>query len=702
MIRKIEKIVFFSIFFTGIFSYAQMGYPFEVDSLQPYDPETTWTQTYGGVYADLGNSVQQTSDGGYIITGYTASFGEGNNDIYLVKTDVNGKTLWTKTYGGSGDDVAYSVLQTIDGGYIIAGYTNSFGNGGYDVYLIKTNALGESTWTRCYGQAKDDKGYSVQQITNSGYIITGMTASAQDSGDIYIINTDLSGNVVWTKTYGGQGLDQGYSVYITTDAGYIIAGMKSNHGGNTYQDVYLMKVNVDGDTQWTKTYGGLGLDEGSSVQQTIDGGYIITGMTSYDSSHLSPSLVYLIKTSSNGDSLWAKTFGENGSSYRGYSVQQTQDGGYIITGATGSDVYFIKTDSLGWVMRTKIYGGAQDDGGYNVQQTSDGGYIIAGYTGSFGAGDNDMYLIKTTPIITILTPNGGEVWQGGSTHIINWRPENTPNNTYHFQLLFSSDGGATYSDTIAQNISGQTISYAWNVPMINSNMCRIKLELVNSKDIVISDDISSGDFTIDATSPLIDSTTIWNNTSDPGPYQILTKATDNLSGIDSVILYYQRNEDPAWVLQLMAQIDSTSWFRDSIPAVTLSYDTVRYFIKALDFAFPSNSITDPSNAPNDYYWFIAENLGLGENNRQPESFSLVIKSNPIRARAIFHLVLSADDFVDLRIYDITGKLVDNPIKKGMPKGIHQIVWDPDVSAGVYFYLLRSSMNNRGGKFIFVH
>jgi len=360
-------------------------------------PDTAWTRTYGGTDADYGYSVQQTTDGGYIVAGYTESYGVGGWDVYLIKTNSLGDTLWTRTYGGTDYDRGYSVQQTTDGGYIVAGYTQSYGAGYEDVYLIKTNSLGDTLWTRTYGGTSSDRGYSVQQTTDGGYIVAGWTFSygASDGNDVYLIKINSSGNVLWAKTFGqADKKDEGYSVQQTTDGGYIITGRAQTYSLDFF-DVYLIKTDSLGGILWMRTYQGGDYDCGESVQQTTDGGYIVAGYTWFYGA-IYYRYVYLIKTNSSGDTLWTRTYG--GGFDQGNSVQQTTDGGYIVAGGAGSDdVYLIKTNSSGDTLWTRTYGGASGDVGYSVQQTTDGGYIVAGHTGSYGAGESDVYLIKIKP-----------------------------------------------------------------------------------------------------------------------------------------------------------------------------------------------------------------------------------------------------------------------------------------------------------------
>ncbi len=306
--------------------------------------DTLWTRTYGGPGDDEGESIQQTRDGGYILAGHSNSFGMGPH-VYLIKTNPSGDTLWCRTFGGGDYEGGHSVQQTADGGYIVAGYTTSFGSA-YQVYLVKTDTAGDTLWTRTYGGTTIDWGYSVQQTTDGGYIVAGWTDSFGNDLQVYLIKTDALGDTLWTRTYGGITAEWGHSVQQTTDGGYIVAGYTTSFG-NGYQ-VYLVKTDALGDTLWTRTYGGPNYDYGWSIQQTADTGYVIGGMTD---SFGNGEQAYLIKINSSGDTLWTRTFG-GASIDEGWSVQQTADGGYIVAGNTNSfgngyQVYLIKTDANG-------------------------------------------------------------------------------------------------------------------------------------------------------------------------------------------------------------------------------------------------------------------------------------------------------------------------------------------------------------------
>jgi len=430
---------------------------------------TSFAKTYGRTSYDYAYSVQQTSDGGYIVAGGTISFGAG--DIFLIKTDMNGNKIWAKTYGGTSDDTASSVQQTSDGGYIVVGYTRSFGAGDFDIFLIKTDANGNVQWAKTYGGKSFEEAFSVQQTSDGGYILAGRTYSFGAGGyDVLLIKTDANGNIQWAKTYGGANHDWTYSVQQTSDGGYIVAGYTASFGAG-WGDIFLIKTDANGNIQWAKTYGETDGDEAYSVRQTSDGGYIVAGTTwSFGAGW---GDIFLIKMDANGNIQWAKTYG--GTDYDwAYSVQQTSDGGYIVAGWTSSfgagyrDIFLIKTDANGNIQWAKTYGGKSFEEAFSVQQTSDGGYILAGWTSSFGAGYGDIFLIKTDA--------DGNI--GSCSIVQNVNPTvTTPSPTVTTPSpLVSSISPTVYS--VSPTVTSPTLTVSEPCPLSISESCQIKSGII--------------------------------------------------------------------------------------------------------------------------------------------------------------------------------------------------------------------------------
>ena len=357
-----------------------------------------WNMTFGGMGDDYGYSVQQTTDGGYIIAGDTHSYGAGNADIWLIKTARNGDEQWNRTFGGTKADLLDrgSVRQTSDGGYIITGYTYSYGADNGSGWLIKTDQNGNEIWNRTFGGEGLDWGHSVRQTVEGGYIIAGRTEPyAGARADAWLIKTDSNGIEEWNRTFGADGCEYAASVQQTSDGGYIITGRTTSFGAGE-ADAWLIRTDSNGIEEWNRTFGGANYDYGYSVQQTTDGGFVIAGSTNGRQD------AWLIKTDTNGIEEWNRIFGGPAKD-ESYSVQQTTDGGYIIAGYTESygagsaDIWLIKTDSEGVEQWNRTSGGTGLEKGYSVLQTSDGGYIVPGYTNSFSTGGYDVWVIKLSP-----------------------------------------------------------------------------------------------------------------------------------------------------------------------------------------------------------------------------------------------------------------------------------------------------------------
>lgn len=479
------------------------------------DSSVEWQKTYGGS-ADLAYSVQQTADGGYIVAGYAYINGSAFTDAWLLKLNADGSVAWQKTYGGAGADYASAIQQTDDGGYIVAGSTDSFGAGTSDAWVMKLNANGIVVWYKTYGGTASDYAYAIQQTADGGFIVTGSTCSFCNGGDnAWVLKLDATGSVEWQKTYGGTDVR---SVQQTTDGGFIVAGDTYSFGaGNS--DASVMRLNADGSVAWQNSYGGSGSDHAGSVQQTADGGFIVAGYTnsfgagSYDA--------WAFKLNAEGSIAWQKTYGGAGRDYAD-SIQQTVDGGYIVAGSVGAlgygygDAWILKLDQNGGIMGCnavtitastvtvtttsvapvnstavparatvvttstnvtpsdsnaaaatncyytpssskwmKTYGGSGDDVAESVQQTSDGGYVVAGFTGSFGAGSHDAWVLK-------LNAEGAVSWQktfGGTDYDYAMSVQQTTDGGYIVAGTTSSFGVGVYDAWIVKlNADG---SIAW-------------------------------------------------------------------------------------------------------------------------------------------------------------------------------------------------------------------------------------------------
>ncbi len=241
--------------------------------------DTAWIRTFGGDTSDFGLSVDETPDHGFITTGYTESFGNGSSDLWLIKVDSLGDWQFLKTYGGSFDDMGNSVRATTDTGFIICGFNSSFSMTGMDGWLLKTDAYGDTIWTKSLTNGFYDNLFSVRQLTDGGYILTGWTLIADTlSADLSLIRTDAEGNTIWSKMYGGDGDDIGYSAESTPDGGFIVCGFTYSFSSGG-RDIWILKTDSLGDTLWTKSLGGLLDDEGLGVMPTADNGYVVTGFT---------------------------------------------------------------------------------------------------------------------------------------------------------------------------------------------------------------------------------------------------------------------------------------------------------------------------------------------------------------------------------------------------------------------------------------
>jgi predicted secreted protein len=353
-----------------------------------------WSQTYGGEFIDHATSLVETSDGGYVLAGVTSfPVGIGSSYFLLIKTDAYGVIDWNQTYEGEAA-YAHELVETSDGGYALAG-TRCTDENYFDFWLVKTDAYGNMVWNQTYGGPNIDQASSLVQTGDGGFALAGYTESfGSGDHDCWLIKTDAEGNMVWNQTYGGEGMEVASSLVETSDGGYALGGQTSPE---TEFDFSLIKTDSYGNMEWNQTFGGTGWDQAYSMVETSDGGYALAGRTnslgagSYDA--------WLVKTDSNGNMQWNQTYGGTGWD-EAQSLVETSDDGFALAGRTNSfgagdyDFWLVKTDPYGNMEWNQTYGGPNRDQALAVVQTSDDGFILAGKTTAFDR-DGDFWLIKT-------------------------------------------------------------------------------------------------------------------------------------------------------------------------------------------------------------------------------------------------------------------------------------------------------------------
>jgi hypothetical protein len=407
-----------------------------------------WQKCLGGSNNDWANSIQQTTDGGYVVAGYTisnngdVSGNHGDDDYWIVKLDGTGNIQWQKCLGGTIAEYANSIQQTIDGGYVLAGLTTSYngdvsGNhGGGDAWIVKLDGAGNIQWQKCLGGTGTDEANSIKQTADGGYVVAGSSNSndgdvAGNNGlyDYWIVKLDGSGSIQWQKCLGGSSNDHAYSIQQTTDGGYIVAGGASSSDGDVannfgWSDYWVVKLDAAGNIQWQKCLGGTHIDVAKSIQQTTDGGYVIAGYTRSNDGNVSGNHgaidYWIVKLDVSGNLQWDKCLGGTGDDYS-HTIWQTADGGYVVAGESNSsdgdvsgnhgasDFWIVKLSGAGNTLWQKSIGGTNQDRARCIQQTADGGYTVVGYTDSNDGdvwgnhGDADFWAVKLTEHYNIIT-----------------------------------------------------------------------------------------------------------------------------------------------------------------------------------------------------------------------------------------------------------------------------------------------------------
>jgi len=417
-----------------------------------------WERSFGGSEKDFAIAAEPTSDGGYVLGGYSYSDASGNKtsaayglgDYWVVKLDANGNKQWDRSFGGTSFDGINALQQTADGGYILGGisFSDVSGNkasanyGFGDYWVVKLDASGNKQWDRSFGGNSNEVLHALRQTSDGGFILGGISFSAvsgnktsqsQGAGDYWVVKLDANGNKQWEKSYGGNDGDELHDLIQTRDGGFVLGGSSkssasgnkasANHGTST-TDYWVLKLDGAGNKQWEKCFGGDDADELYSVQQTSDGGYILGGhsysaVSGNKSSGDNGSHDYwIVKLDSSGNKQWENVFGGDDAD-KLYSVQQTSDGGYRLGGISSSGVSGNKSSSGSdscdyWIVKLDANGNKQSEqclrGSYSgevlrLQQTGDGSSIVAGLSSSLISGDQDFTVTKLLPPLRFNAPS---------------------------------------------------------------------------------------------------------------------------------------------------------------------------------------------------------------------------------------------------------------------------------------------------------
>ncbi len=608
--------------------------------------QSQFVKALGGSDSDQGRSVIEVSDGGFVVAGFTLSYGAGSWDLLLTKFDCFGNHLWARTLGATNDDLALSVTEVSDGGFVVAGYTYSYGAGYMDLLLTKFDGSGNWLWTRTVGGTDSDVGYSVIEVSDGGLVVAGYTYSyGAGYCDLLLTKFDGSGNHLWTRTVGGASYDVAISVIEVSGGGLIVAGHAQSWGAGSY-DFLLSKFDAYGNHLWTRTLGGATYDVGYSVIEVSDGGLVVAGYTT--SYGAGSNDLLLSKFDGSGNHLWTRTVGGTNDDI-GFSVVEASDGGVVVAGYTGSygagswDFLLTKLDGSGNHLWTRTVGGTDSDVGYSVVEVSDGGFVVAGYTQSYGTGYYDFLLAKfdgsgntcwqevVIPLVQSISPT----ITFPSPTVNSWSPTITspsptvtspdPTTVAVCEIYPDIDLSATSYD-YGEVMFGDSAD--WTLFIYNrgtSDLSVSDLTSENTDFAVVSPSfpqtVDSEDsigalvrFTPSELGERVDTLTIFSNDPDElillfplsgigrdatGPsitHDSITSAdegneinitaaiTDEVTGVEVAFLYYRRGGEATFVQQTMQNTDEDTLFQATIPGASVTERGVQYYISATDSA----------------------------------------------------------------------------------------------------------------------
>ena len=530
----------------------------------------SWEKLFSGLSEDYFRCVIEVPAGGYIAAGYTSNYTSNDTDAFVVRLNTSGDTIWTYKYNGtlSKKDLFYKVINTSDGGFALCGYTTSITGLSDDAMYMKLNSSGQLQWVKFWGGSGKDRTQDIVQTADDGYTIVGYSTSAPAQYyDAFILRTNSTGDIIWTKLFGTSNYDDANTVQILDDGGFILGG-QSNNGINGL-DLFLVRTNPSGVAIWTKRFGTIGTDNIDCLILTSDG-FVMAGSTNTPGTGDNG---YIVKTDTAGNLIWTKSFG-NSKPNDFHRIVETNDGGFFATGTYSSaltydslpNIWLMKTNANGDSLWQKTYGGESHDHGYSGQQTTDGGYIIAGHTGSFrnnaeayvlktnGSGNISNHVVYTT-ISNVISPNGsscGSPTTQIKVRILNLSNQSIPNipvtviisgaisDTLN-QTFSASDTVGTFNTTINTSAGGTYTFYCYTsngndvYPARNSITRTFTIGVTPAAPVTDGDHrCGPGTVTLGATA----ASTIYWYTSSSGGASIFNGTSYTTPSLSSTTTYY--------------------------------------------------------------------------------------------------------------------------------------------------------------------
>ena len=609
--------------------------------------DSLWTKEYG--YADMDKifSAEQATDSNYTFAGFLDNPSSGNYEGWLIKTDENGDTLWTKSYGGTVWTAFLDHIVSPDGGYVMAGHgvSASYGYGGADFEAVRTDSIGNVIWRKWYGGSDREEARSLCASGDSIILLVGRTNSFGAGGyDFYVIKTDYMGDTLWTRTYGLVDSEECYTATVTSDDCILLGGYTQSLGAGE-GDWWLIKTDMNGDTLWTKTFGGINNDICYHVIETSDSCYLLSGIISGDA--------WLLKTDQNGDTIWARNYTD--SLYgEARNVFETADGNYVLTGTMSTLMMMIVSQDGDLLYEAKSSANLGD--GYDAFETYDDCFVLGGVR------NNNGYVMKLGDVTLTdfsIIKRGPEYVSLDSVEF-KWHPSLSPFVSPYYNISLNGNLDTTdFADTTGTVLAPMEGVCVWTVTADN--------------DYNTLNALNSDTFIIDRTGPVLLSIEELHDTAFSGPFEIEFLAADSSAGMDSADLYYMLPEDTIWSRTSAVHIGGVK-YRATIPEA-MSEGLVYYYPELYDMAIPANVSSYSSYTEVISFRILGLN-GVSSVRPAEKRFEINKAGN-----GEISFTLPSHCTVSVTLYDVSGRDVLKK-KLEMQAGKNSIKFD--AAQGVYF------------------